>query len=109
LTGETIVLTFGENGQDIERLEAAGEVKMIEVDRITMGEQLTYIAAEEKYIVSGKSKLVRMFRRSEEGCRRSEGSVLTFVRGADSSQLEGGTQTRTQTAPDSSCPAPPKH
>jgi hypothetical protein len=81
---------------------------MIEVERITMGEQLTYIAAEEKYIVSSKTKLVRMFKRSEEGCRRNEGSVLTFMRGADSLELEGGTQTRTQTAPDSSCPPPPK-
>ncbi len=30
LTGETIVLTLGENGQDIERLEATGEVKLTE-------------------------------------------------------------------------------
>ena len=108
LTGETIVVTFGENGQDIERLESAGEVKMVEVDRITMGEQLTYVAASEEYTVLGKNKLVRMFRRTEEGCRRSEGSVLTFSRGADSLQLKGRDDSRTQTAPDTSCPPPPK-
>lgn len=108
LTGETIILTFGENDQDIERLDAAGEVKMIEVDRITTGEQLTYVAATEEYTVMGKSKLVRTFKRTEEGCRRSEGSLLTFSRGADSVVLTGRNDSRTQTAPDTSCPPPPK-
>ena len=64
LTGETIVLTFGENGQDIERLEASGNVKMTEVDRITIGDELTYVAAKEEYHVVGKGRLVRMFKRT---------------------------------------------
>ena len=108
LTGETIVLTFGENDQDIERLEAAGEVKMTQTDRITTGEQLTYVAKTEEYTVIGKGKLVRTFRRTEEGCRRSEGSLLTFSRSADSVTLQGTDDSRSQTAPDTSCPPPPK-
>ena len=48
LTGETIVLTLGTNGQDIERLEAAVDVKLTEVNRITIGDQLTYDAAKEE-------------------------------------------------------------
>jgi LPS export ABC transporter protein LptC len=110
LTGETIVLTLGQNGQDIERLEASGEVVMKEVDRITHGDQLTYDAAKQEYTVLGKGKLVRTFRRTEEGeCRRHEGSVLTYVRGTDTLQLTGGDQTRTQTAADTACPpAPPQ-
>ncbi|HEY0284152.1 MAG TPA: LPS export ABC transporter periplasmic protein LptC [Vicinamibacterales bacterium] len=107
LTGETIMLTLGENGQDIERLDASGDVKMVEVDRITTGDELTYIAAKEEYHVVGKGRLVRMFRTTSEGCRRSEASVLTFSRGTDTLHLEGGTQTRTQTASDKSCPPPP--
>jgi hypothetical protein len=106
LTGDTITLTLGQNGQDIERLDASGDVKMTEVDRITTGDELTYIAADEQYKVVGKGKLVRMFRRTEEGCKRSEGSLLTFVRGADIFHFEGGTQTRAQTASDTSCPPP---
>jgi len=107
LTGETIVLTLGQNGQDIERLEASGEVVMKEVDRITHGDQLTYDAGKQEYIVVGKGKLVRTFKRAEDGCRRSEGSVLTYVRGTDSLSLEGGVQARTQTAADTACPPPP--
>jgi lipopolysaccharide export system protein LptA len=108
LTGETIVLTLGSNGQDIERLDASGDIRLTEVDRITTGDELTYLAAKEEYNVVGKGRLVRMFKRTEEGCRRSEGSVLTFSRATDTLQLIGGTETRTQTAPDTSCPPPPK-
>jgi LPS export ABC transporter protein LptC len=108
LTGETIVLTLGENGQDIERLEASGDIKLTEADRITTGDELTYDAAKEEYVVIGKGRLVRLFKTTPEGCKRSEGSVATFSRGADTLELVGGTQTRTQTASDTSCPPPSK-
>ena len=108
LTGETIVLTLGTNGQDIERLEASGEVKLTEVDRITIGDQLTYDAATATYNVIGKGKLVRMFKRAEDGgCRRSDGSSLTFSRGAENLELRGRDDSRTQTAADNACPPPP--
>ena len=108
LTGETIVLTLGENGQDVERLEALGAVKLTEADRITTGDHLVYAAAQEEYTMSGKGRLVRMFRTTAEGCRRSEGSMFTFARGTDTLRIDGGLETRTQTAPDSSCPPPQK-
>jgi lipopolysaccharide export system protein LptA len=109
LTGETIVLTLGANGQDIERLEASGEVTLTEVDRKTLGDQLTYDAIKEEYNVVGKGKLVRMFKRTESGeCRRSDGSSLTFSRGADTLLLKGRDDSRTQTASDTSCTPPPK-
>ena len=108
LVGEKIVLTLGENGQDIEQIDAAGDVTLTEVDRKTTGDELTYDAAKELYTVTGKGRLVRIFRRTEEGCRRSDASFLTFLRGADSLTLEGGAQTRTQTAPDTACPPPQK-
>jgi LPS export ABC transporter protein LptC len=113
LTGDTIVLTLGENGQDVERLEGAGDIKLTQIDRITHGDQLTYIAATEAYTVVSKGKLVRTFKRSEDGaCQRSEGSLLTFSRAADTLQLEGKADTRSQTATqpaaDTSCPPPLK-
>ena len=45
LAGETIVLTLGENGQDVERLEADGNVTLKEADRVTTGDHLVYVAA----------------------------------------------------------------
>ena len=113
LTGDTIVLTLGTNGQDIEQLEASGNVKMTEVDRITTGDELTYVAAKQEYHVVGKGRLVRMFKRSEDGaCQRSEGNDLTFSRGADTLTLSGRDDSRSQTAEekaaDTSCPPLPK-
>ena len=109
LTAETIIITLGANGQDIEKLEASGNVTHTEVDRKTVGDELAYDAAKGEYVVSGNGRLVRMFRRDETGqCKRSDGSILTFTRGADSLQLEGGTQTRTQTVADTACPPPQK-
>jgi LPS export ABC transporter protein LptC len=113
LTGETIVLTLGANGQDIEQLDASGDVKMTEIDRITIGDELTYDAAKQEYHVVGKGRLVRMFKRAEDGvCQQSNGSVLTFSRGADTLRLSGGDDSRSQTATDkaadTSCPPLPK-
>lgn len=109
LTADTIVITLGANGQDIEKLEASGNVTHTEIARRTVGDELAYDAAKGEYVVSGNGRLVRMFRRDEIGqCKRSDGSILTFTRGADSLQLEGGTQTRTQTVADTACPPPQK-
>jgi LPS export ABC transporter protein LptC len=108
LTGATIVLTLGDNGQDVERLEATGEVKLTEAERITTGEHLVYTADTEEYTMAGKGKLVRLFQTTEEGCKRTEGHNLTFARGSDTLRVEGRDETRTQTAPDKSCPPPAK-
>lgn len=108
LTGETIVLTLGSNGQDVERIDAAGDIKITQPDRITIGEQLTYDGKTDEYTVTGKGKLVRTFRRTEQGCRRSDGSSLTFSRSADTATLQGRDDSRSQTAPDTACPPPPK-
>ena len=108
LTGGTIVLTLGQNGQDVERLDATGEVKLTEPERITTGDLMAYDAAKEEYTMTGKGRLVRMLTTTTEGCRRTEGSELTFARGRDTLKIVGGVETRTQTLPDSACPQPQK-
>ena len=109
LSGDTIVLTLGENGQDIERLEADGNVTMTEVNRVTTGDHLVYVAATEEYNVSSKTRLVRMLSTNSEGkCSKSEGRLLTFSRGTDTLYIKGGDETRTTTASDSGCPQQPK-
>ena len=67
LTGETIVLTLGANSQDIERLEASGDVKLT---RSTVSRPATSSPTSrqtEEYTVVGKGKLVRTFKRSGDG------------------------------------------
>jgi lipopolysaccharide export system protein LptA len=103
LIGDSIVLTLGANGQDVERLDAAGEVKLTEVNRITTGDVLTYVAASDEYNMSGKGKLVRMLSTTSEGCKKSEGQRLTFSRATDTLRIDGSVETRTQTSADNSC------
>lgn len=108
LKGNEIVLHLGANGQDIDRMEATGNVTFREQDRVTTGERLTYVAAAEEYNVSGtKDRLVQMIRRAEEGCRESSGSLLTFSRATDSLRIEGKEVTRTQTKTVSCSGLPP--
>jgi len=49
-----------------------------------------------------------MFRTTSEGCRRTDGQVMTFARVTEELRIIGRDETRTQTASDSSCPPPPK-
>ena len=110
LRGDTIVLVLGENGQDVEHLEATGNVTLKEVDRVTTGDHLTYAAEAAEYKMSGKDKLVRMRKTTADGCRMSVGSLLTFSRISDQLTIVGRQETRTETGSDSSCtpPTPPK-
>jgi len=107
LTGENIVLTLGANGQDVERLEAKENVTLKEADRTTIGDHLTYVAATAEYNMAGKGRLVRMLRTTPEGCRKSEGSLLTFSRATDTLRIEGRDETRTHSSSDAGC-TPPK-
>ena len=109
LRGETIVLTLGTNGQDIEYLEAQDGVILKEVDRETRGDHLTYVASTSEYKMVGKGKLVRMRRTTPDGCRLTEASLLTFSRATDSLHIEGGNQTRTSTTSSDTACAPTKN
>ena len=66
LTGETIVLTLGENGQDIERLEASGDVKMT-----------------RESIASRSAISSRMSPPNEEYTRRRKGTAGAHVQDAE--------------------------
>lgn len=108
LKGSAIVLHLGANGQDIDRIEATGNVTFREQDRLTTGNRLIYAAAAGEYNVSGTTdKLVQMIRRAEDGCRESSGNLLTFSRATDSLRIEGKEVTRTQTRAVSCSGLPP--
>ena len=100
-------MTLGANSQDVERLEAIDAVTLKEADRVTIGDRLTYVASEADNNMEGKGRLVRMRRTTAEGCRLSEGRLLTFSRATDRLRIEGREETRTQTSSDTSC-TPPK-
>jgi LPS export ABC transporter protein LptC len=107
LRAGTIVLHLGQNGQDLERLEALEGVTFREKDQLTTGDRLEYVSAAQEYKVWGTGGLARMLRMTAEGCRKSEGSLLQFSRVTDTLRIEGKPETRSQSKSESSCTFPP--
>ncbi len=109
VTGKTVVLFLGANGQDIDRMTAIGNVTLKEKDRVTFGEELKYSAADREYTMTGtRDKLVRMVRREEGECKESNGSALTFTKDADSlATIKGSEGTRSLTKTVSCSELPP--
>jgi hypothetical protein len=79
-----------------------------EGDRVTIGDHLTYLGATAEYNMAGKGRLVRMLSTTSEGCRKSEGRVLTFSRATDTLRIDGSEVTRSHSSTaDTGC-TPPK-
>lgn len=113
LTAKTIDLYLGKNGQDVERMEATGDVTLVEADRITKGNQLNYVAESQEYVMSGGTERpVQMLSRGEDGCQENTGNVLTFSRATDSLRINGQESSRTESksvgCSGLGLPAPPK-
>jgi LPS export ABC transporter protein LptC len=103
LTARAIDLHLGMNGQDVERLEATGDVVLEEPDRITKGNHLNYRSEGQEYRMSGtKDKLVQMISRTDNDCQENTGNILTFSRATDSLRIDGQESSRTQSK-DISC------
>jgi lipopolysaccharide export system protein LptA len=70
--------------------------------RQATGDRLTYFAAEEKYVMSGKPV------RITAECRDTSGKTLTFFRSVDTITVDGDDEKRTQTKSGAGCEAPRK-
>jgi lipopolysaccharide export system protein LptA len=93
ITAATIVLTFAKDTQDVKTLEATTAVTLKESGRVTTGDKLLYAADGDIYTMSGK--LVKMV---QPNCRVDTGTKLTFYKSADTLQIEGNDDSRTQSS-----------
>lgn len=97
-----IVLAAGENS--LERLDASEKVTAIVDKRTVTGARLSYVPADEKYVVTGAP--VTMI---DAECQEMSGKTLTFFRASDKVQLDGNDEVRSQTKGGGKCvPIPPK-
>ena len=100
LTAGRIEWFLGATGAEIERLEAYDDVTLKEQNRRkTTGKRLTYLSAEERYVVAGTPVTA-----VDQCGRETTGRTLTFYRTADRIVVDGNEQVRTQTKGASSCP-----
>jgi lipopolysaccharide export system protein LptA len=99
ITANLIVVSLGKESNDVEKLEAEGELTLKETDRVTTGDKLLYVLADnESYTVTGKpAKMVG------KGCHVNTGTSLNFEKSTDKLRIDGNEETRTLTKTEGKC------
>jgi lipopolysaccharide export system protein LptA len=93
-----IELFLKPSGDELERAEAYEAVTARDRDRKTTGNRLTYISANESYLVSGTPVTI------VDACgRETVGRTLTFFHNTDRIIVDGNEQVRTQSKGKSNC------
>jgi LPS export ABC transporter protein LptC/lipopolysaccharide transport protein LptA len=102
-TAARIELYLTESGDEVERAEAyddgKNDVTLRDQNRTTKGAHLTYHAADERYVVTGRPVSIL-----DECGRNTEVRTLTFFRTTDRIIVDGNEQVRTQSKGKSNCP-----
>lgn len=102
VTADKIELFLAEQGGELERAEADGNVVSRQEARRAHGKHLTYLARDDTYTMTGSP--VRIFDQTPTNCRITEGATLTFHRTGNTTIASGNDTTgqTTKTAPE--CP-----
>lgn len=103
LRGEKIEIQLAANDNSLARLDANEKVTAIVEKRTVTGTRLSYVPADEKYIVNGAP--VTMV---DAECQELSGKTLTFFKASDRVQVDGNNEVRTQTKGGGKCAAAPK-
>lgn len=105
LRAARIELFLDETGRALERAEAYEAVTLRSDLRWSVGDRLTYFAADARYVMSGAP--VRIYEQQAQECRETTGRTLTFYRSTDSISVDGDQEQRTETRSGGKCPVPP--
>lgn len=104
LRADTLDLFLAPGENTLDRLEAAGIVTAHVDKRTVNGTKLSYLPADDKYVVLGAP--VRMI---DADCQETTGKTLTFFKSSDRVIVDGNEEIRTQTRGGGKCPqTPPK-
>jgi lipopolysaccharide export system protein LptA len=99
VTAPKIELYFKRSENELDRAEAYEAVTLRETGRTTTGSHMTYIADEQRYVVTGTPVTVL-----DECDRRTVGKTLTFEKTTDTIVVDGNKQFRTESKSGSKCP-----
>ena len=99
VTADKIELFLAEQGGELERAEADGNVVSRQDARRAYGKHLTYLAKDDTYTMTGSP--VKIFDQTPTNCRITEGATLTFHRTGNTTIASGNDTTgqTTKTAP----------
>jgi lipopolysaccharide transport protein LptA len=87
VTAAKIELYLAEQGGQLERAEADGQVVSRQVARRAYGSHLTYLAKEDIYTMTGSP--VKIYEDTPPDCKLSEGTTAKFHRTGNSMEVSG--------------------
>jgi len=102
VAGDRIVLFLAEEGGQLERAEADGNVVSRQGERRAYGRHLTYIAKDELYTMTGSP--VKLYDQTPTNCRITEGTTVVFDRLLNTSTATGSDTTGQRTRSEPVCP-----
>jgi lipopolysaccharide export system protein LptA len=103
LRAEKIEIVLAAEENSLARLEATDKVTALVDKRTVTGARLSYVPADEKYVVTGAP--VTMV---DADCQELSGKTLTFFKASDRVQVDGNDEVRTQTKGGGKCTPTPK-
>jgi lipopolysaccharide export system protein LptA len=102
VTADKIELFLAEQGGQLERAEADGNVVSRQDNRRAYGRHLTYIAKDDLYTMTGSP--VKIYEQTPTNCRITEGTTLVFDRTLSTTTASGNNTTGQRTRSEPSCP-----
>jgi lipopolysaccharide export system protein LptA len=102
VTGDKIELFLAEQGGQLERAEADGNVVSRQDNRRAYGEHLTYVAKDDLYTMTGRP--VKIYEQKPTSCTITEGTTLVFDRTLSTSTASGNNTTTQRTRTEPVCP-----
>jgi lipopolysaccharide export system protein LptA len=103
VTGDRIELFLAEQGGQLERAEADGNVVSRQENRRAYGRHLTYLAKDALYTMTGSP--VKLYEQTPTNCRITEGTTVIFDRGLNTSTASGNSTAGQRTRTEAVCPS----
>ncbi len=103
VTGDKIELFLAEEGRQLERAEADGNVVSRQETRRAYGKHLTYLASDALYRMTGSP--AKVYEQTPTNCRITEATTLVFDRTLNTSTATGNNTTGQHTRSEPVCPA----
>jgi LPS export ABC transporter protein LptC len=104
LRAARIDVTLAKTESRLERLDAQTDVNIRLDKRVATGDRLTYLADEERYVMTGVATVpVKIV----EECRETSGRTVVFFKSADRIIVDGNEEVRTQSSRGGPCPQAP--
>lgn len=86
---DRVVVHYKQEGGDVDRVDAVGNVRIVQGDRLATAREGVYLSAEQKIVLSGEPKVF-------QGENTVSGKVITYFVNEEKSVVTGGPDGRVE-------------